>query len=354
MVLGALIALASCAERDASNDGVSPSTQSVVLYTSADDVFVRQVVDSFERDTGIRVELVGDTEATKTTGLVTRLLAERDAPRCDVWWSSEPMGTLLLEASGVLEAGAMGDLVPDDWPEELVGGGDAGPSWVGYAERGRVIAYSTDRVATPPTTLDALTRPEWRGRVGMARPQFGTTRGHMALLCARWGAVLFEGWLTALHANGLRLYDGNARVVRAIYEGEIDVGLTDTDDVWVAIANDWPVAMTFETPDYGTSQATRFPSRGATTIPNTVAIVAGGPNPDAARRLAAYLISPAVERLLAESTSRNIPVDPELRRVFAHLLPDPTAENALRPRYSDAAAKVPEAMDLCERVLISP
>lgn len=338
LCVGLSLAAASCTDRDTTS-----SAQTVVLYTSADDVFVAEVIEAFENDTGIKVQLLGDTEATKTTGLVTRLMAERDNPRCDVWWSSEPMGTLLLDEAGVLEPGGMSGLVRESWPAELIG---RDQTWIGFAERGRVIAYAEDRIDTPPTTLGAVTKPEWSGRVGMARPQFGTTRGHMALLHARWGADLFEDWLVAMEANGMRLYDGNARVVRAIYEGEIDIGLTDTDDVWVAIANGWPIGMTFETPD---PDAT-FPGPGPTTIPNTVAIIAGGPNADAARELAAYLISPAIERLLAESDSRNIPVDPELRAEFAELVPDPDT----RPDYSDAASSVSKAMDLCEQVLISP
>ncbi len=341
----ALAALATSALCGCTDPADSPAgTQSVVLYTSADDVFVARVIEAFETETGVRVELVGDTEATKTTGLVTRLLAEKDNPRCDVWWSSEPMGTLLLGESGVLAPGGMNGMVSEDWPAELVGpGGD----WIGFAERARVIAYSTDRVQTPPTTLANLTTPEWKGRVGMAQPAFGTTRGHMALLFDRWGEANFTAWLEAMKANGIRLYDGNARAVRAIHEGEIDVCLTDTDDVWVAIANGWDIGMVFE------SQADheRWPSLGATTIPNTVAIVQGGPNPDAARSLAAFLVSPAVERLLAESDSRNIPVDPTLRSEFSELLPpgDPP-----RPDYAGAADAVPGAMDACERVLISP
>ncbi|RMH26464.1 MAG: extracellular solute-binding protein [Planctomycetota bacterium] len=342
LALAALAAAALCGCADHTD---SPTdAPSVVLYTSADDVFVAQVVGAFEAETGIAVRLVGDTEATKTTGLVTRILAEKDNPRCDVWWSSEPMGTLLLDESGVLAPGGMDGLVSEDWPAELVG---PGANWIGFAERARVIAYSTDRVETPPTTLAELTEPEWKGRVGIAHPAFGTTRGHMALLLDRWGEANFTAWLEAMKANGIRLYDGNARAVRAIHEGEIDVCLTDTDDVWVAIANGWEIGMVFESE----AEHDRWPSRGATTIPNTVAIVRGGPNPQAARTLAAFLVSPTVERLLAESDSRNIPVDAGLRAEFSELLPpgDPP-----RPDYAGAHDAVSGAMDACERVLISP
>ena len=55
-----------------------------------------QLVDAFEARTGISVLLVGDTEATKTTGLVQRLRAEQNSPRADVFWSSEIFQTIRL------------------------------------------------------------------------------------------------------------------------------------------------------------------------------------------------------------------------------------------------------------------
>lgn len=337
-------ALTSTLSLTACSPSNAPTDASIVLYTSADDVFAHAVVKAFEAETGLRVELVGDTEATKTTGLVTRLQAEKDNPRADVWWSSEPMGTMLLAESGVLEPGAMRDAVPADWPKELLA---ADGSWVGFGERGRVFVYSADRVNTPPTTLAELTTAPWTGKVGMARPQFGTTRGHMALLHARWGEQAFEAWLTAMQANGMRLYDGNARVVRAVYEGEIDIALTDTDDVWVAIANNWPVNLAWEAP----TDHPQWPSLGTTTIPNTVAVVRGSPNPEGARRLAAFLASEQVERLLAASDSRNIPVHPAARAEFSELVP---VEPAGRPDYTAAHTFVGPAMDACQRVLSGP
>lgn len=313
----------------------------VVLYTSADDMFLRPILDAFEAAHGVRVRLIGDTEATKTTGLMMRLLAEKDAPRADVWWSSEPMATIHLDEQGVLEPGGMRGLLPEDWPAELVG---PNWNWAGMAERGRVIGYSTARVPQPPTTLAELTEPQWRNRVGIARPQFGTTRGHFGLLHARWGEADYAAWLEAMQANGVRVYDGNARVVRAIYEGEIDLCLTDTDDVWVGIANGWPVGMVYESVD----PDARWRSWGATTIPNTVAIIRNSPNPDHARTLAGFLVSAELERLLAVSNSRNIPVHPALRAEFSELVPD---EPDGRPDYGAAHRSIPPAMDLVERIL---
>ena len=47
----------------------------VVVYTAVDEVFAEDVIHDFEQETGIKVNVVYDTEANKTTGLVNRILA---------------------------------------------------------------------------------------------------------------------------------------------------------------------------------------------------------------------------------------------------------------------------------------
>jgi hypothetical protein len=53
------------------------SDQEVVVYTSVDQVFSEPVFRAFEQLSGIRVRAVFDTEETKSTGILNRLIAER-------------------------------------------------------------------------------------------------------------------------------------------------------------------------------------------------------------------------------------------------------------------------------------
>ena len=76
--------------------------QEVVVYTSLDKVFSQPILEGFERKTGIKVKAVYDSEATKTTGLVNRLIAEKDSPRADAFWNSETGRTIVLKQKGVL------------------------------------------------------------------------------------------------------------------------------------------------------------------------------------------------------------------------------------------------------------
>lgn len=342
LTLSALALLGSCAD-----DGDAGGAEEVVLYSSVDDALLREMVDLYERETGVRVLLVGDTEATKTTGLVQRLIAEKGSPGADVWWSSEPFGTILLSEEGVLEPytseraeGHFRDAGEGGWPADLRG---AGGDWYAFAQRARVIVYSTQRVQDPPRTLAALGEPEWTGRVGMARPQFGTTRGHVGALLHLWGQKNYQSWLLGLEYRRVRLYDGNASVVRAIAQGEIDVGLTDTDDVWAGQRNGWAVDLVYEADDLEAGQG-GLPSPGAMVVPNTLALVAGGPNPDQGRALIDFLLSPRVESMIAASDSGNVPVIPG-----AAAAPGREIENPWRPDLRAVAAEVDRAVRLFEQ-----
>ncbi len=74
----------------------------VVIYTSLDQVFSEPILQDFERQTGIKVKAIYDVEATKTTGMVNRLIAEKDNPQADVFWNSEICRTIILKNKGVL------------------------------------------------------------------------------------------------------------------------------------------------------------------------------------------------------------------------------------------------------------
>ncbi|MBL0926445.1 MAG: substrate-binding domain-containing protein [Phycisphaerales bacterium] len=331
-------AVVGCDRRDAGT--------AVVLYVSADDTVARPIIERFERETGLTVRVVGDTEATKTTGLVERLRAERDRPRADVLWSSEVFLTIGLAGEGVFsplppeaEQGRPGPMVGRD------------RTWAGFAQRARVLVFNTRRlgdgsaVGPPPATVHGLLDPRFRGRIVIARPGFGTTRGHLGAMLAAWGETDFRAFFEGLRENGVRLVDGNSAVVRAVAMGEADIGLTDTDDVWAGQRNGWPVDLVYvrhERP--GDRPDARL---GTMLIPNTVACVSGGPNPAAAARLAMFLLGDSVERMLLASDSKNIPVRPEVVAEAGVAIP----ANPMTIPFEEVAGAAPRAVGLAEDIL---
>ncbi len=286
----------------------------VVVYCSADAPVARPVLDAFTNKTGIKVRAVYDTEATKTTGLVNRLIAEHEQGKsgpdaCDVWWSSEPFGTIRLSRLGVLAEYTSASAAKDfesvgGYPRALRGkNGD----WYAMAMRRRVVIYNTKyvTVAEAPRHLRDLTEAKWKGRVGMARPQFGTTRGHMAELYGAGGqdGAVFRGWLRALAGNDVRLMDGNATVARAVGSGTLYVGLVDNDDAAEAKKNGWPVAIAPADEELVESKSSVIAARAPMPMmktPNTVAVVAGGAHADEAHELVDFLLSADGQKMLRD------------------------------------------------------
>src|SRR5262249_34174116 len=113
------------------------STPTVVVYTSVDDVFAPPIAGQFEQERGIKGQLLPDTEETKSTGLVTRLIAEKARPQADVFWSGDPVRAALLKAKGVsaayhsTQAQGLPPLYSD--PEG---------HWTGFSARAKVLIYN--------------------------------------------------------------------------------------------------------------------------------------------------------------------------------------------------------------------
>ncbi len=275
-------------------------TPRVVVYTALDEMYSRPILDAFERQTGIEVDAVYDTEAAKTTGLVTRLIAEKQRPRADVFWNNEVAQTILLKEKGVIEPyrSPAAAAFPDRFK-------DRDGYWTGFAARGRVIIYNTDLVEEPPTTILDFTKEEWAGKAAIAKPLFGTTATHAAALFAVWGEEKAKAFFRGLLRNNVAILAGNATVRDLVARGEYAVGLTDTDDANGAVEDGLPARWLF--PDQGEG------GLGTLVMPNTVALVKGGPNPDGGKALIDFLLSPEVELRLANMRSIQIPLNPEVK-----------------------------------------
>jgi len=311
------------------------STESVVVYCSVDEAVARPILDLYGRRRGIEVRAVYDSEAGKTTGLIQRIVRESQSgrPHADVLWSGEVFNTIMLAGTGLLEGYAPSSAA--DVPPRFK---DAEGRWTGGAVRARVIAFDPQRTpaSRAPMRWEDLAKPEIAGRLALANPLFGTTRGHIAALFAGWGEQRGAEFLRQLRGGGVQIVDGNSAAVRAVIAGRADFAATDSDDVWVAKRSG--ASLDFVYPDLG--------SGGTLLTPCTAAIIRGGPNAAAARGLVDFLVSSEVERMLAQSEARHIPVRESLRRELNIAWP------AESPVDYDAAAAAMTAADQAVREVL--
>lgn len=278
----------------------------LVVYCSHDSTYSEQILRDFERETGIRLIVRFDTEATKSIGLINLLITEREQPQCDVVWNNEVLGTMKLQGLGMLEPyqGTGFDRIPDAFKA-------ADGSWVGFAARLRVFIVNTQQLAPTREAIDErLTgeRSEDLSRVAMAKPLFGTTLTQYSAWWHELGEESVRQRHRSLRDRGLLEVNGNSVVKDLVAAGRCEFGWTDTDDFFLAVDDGKPVEMVPVRTDSGKTIC----------IPNSVAIIKGTKRLRRAQRLVDYLLSKEVETRLANSRSRQIPLGP----VDPALLPD--------------------------------
>ena len=275
--------------------GTNPNE--VVVYTALDRRFSEPIFEKFTRDTGIDVLATYDVESQKTVGLANRILAERDRPRCDVFWNNEILNTLRLQREGLIE-----NYVSPHATKFLQAFQSSEGAWHGFASRARVLLINTNHLVSeeyPQSILD-LVDSRWRGKVGVAKPLFGTTATHAACLFAIWGEERGKSFFRNLR-NNATIKAGNKQVALAVSSGELTFGLTDTDDAMIELERGAPVDIVYPDQDEG--------ELGTLFIPNTVSIIQGCAHPDSARRLVDYLLHEEVEIRLAKGPSAQIPLN---------------------------------------------
>jgi iron(III) transport system substrate-binding protein len=152
-----------------------------------------------------------------------------------------------------------------------------------------------------PTSIRDLVDERWRGRGCLAKPLFGTTATHFAVLYQTWGADEFQAFVRGLQDNQVGVLSGNRQVAADVAAGKYAFGWTDTDDYHVEKLDGSPVAMVYpdQSPD----------GLGCLRLPNTIAIIRGGRNLPQAQALVQFVLAGPVEAALAQGASAQFPLD---------------------------------------------
>jgi len=271
--------------------GCSTNSNEVVVYTSVDQVFSEPVLKEFENKTGIKVKAVYDTEETKSTGVLNRLIAEKENPQCDLFWSGDPIRTIVLKNRGITQ--------PYQSPEAA----DINPAfkdpqhnWTGFSARARVLIYNKGLLSQNdvPKSIFDLTDEKYKGKVAIANPLFGTTTFHIAALFTTLGDEKAKQFLTALKANKVVIASSNGDVKKQVMQGRIACGLTDTDDAFEAAKENENTGFLFLDQN----------GIGSLIMPNTVCLIKGSPNTNNGKRLMDFLLSKETEAMLARSCAQ--------------------------------------------------
>jgi iron(III) transport system substrate-binding protein len=299
-----LLAVAVVAVRQYETSGrardAAADRPTVVLYCATDREIAQDLIDDFEKETGIHVEAKFDTEAAKAVGLVQAIRQEKSHPQCDVFWGGGAFFCTILANDGCLAP----------VPEDLVNAEGTAPHdpqgrWLGFAASYRVLIVNTDALppkARPHSYRD-LADPRFKGHIGIANPLFGGMAAHVAALFSKLGEDQGRLWLEGLKKNDCAICAGMADVKDRVALGELWFGITGTIDAHVAVDGGKPVVIIY--PDQEAGQI------GSLLGFSTVGLVAGAPHPKQAEKLIRFLLTTKTEKILAAGPGQTVGMLPE-------------------------------------------
>ena len=267
------------------------SKNEVVVYTTVDQVFSEPILKDFERETGIKVKALYDTEETKSTGVLNRLIAEKDNSQCNVFWSGDPVRTIVLVNKGITEP------YKSEIAKDISGiFKDPKNQWTGFSARARVLIYNKKMLHQDslPQSIFDLTKERYKGKFAIANPLFGTTTFHFASLFSVLGDEKAKQFLSDLKKNEVVIATSNGDVKKRVLTGELACGLTDTDDAFEAMKESKDVGIIFLDKD----------GIGTLIMPNTVSLIKNSNNNENAKKLIDFLLSRETEAKLALSCAQ--------------------------------------------------
>lgn len=149
--------------------------------------------------------------------------------------------------------------------------------------------------ADAPTSWKDLTDPKWRGKVGMASPDYA---GTAVATIGTWTQEFGEDYVKALGENGLTVFEGFGNVHDAVLSGQVPVGVNLSFRAITAEAQGEPMKYV-------------DPEEGQILLPSAAAIIKDSENPNAAKLFANFLLSEELQTMMTE-TVRYFPARSEV------------------------------------------
>lgn len=204
--------------------------------------------------------------------------------------------------------------------------------WTGFSARARVIIYNKDLVPedAKPTSIHDLAAPRFKGKACLANPLFGTMSMHAAALFQVLGPQEAKKFSQSLVQNKVKILSSNGEVRRRVANGEFAIGLTDTDDVHVAIKEGKPVGFVY--PD--------AEGIGTLVMPNAAVLIARAPHTEQGKRFIDYLLQCETEAALARSEAAQMPLRSSVKLPEDFMFKPVTQLKAMTVNYGKLAAEL--------------
>ncbi len=273
----AVATLSGCAAQPALE-----SKDSIVIYSGRDEEIVKPLIEIFEQESGIQVEVryAGSAE------LAAQLLEEGANSPADVFFSQDAGALGAVAQAGLLTKlpQELLDLVPLTYESQE-------GLWVGVSGRVRVFNYNPNKVMQLPNSVFDLADPSWKGRIAIA-PTNASFQSFVTAMRVVEGDEKTLAWLEAMKQNAV-IFEKNSAILEAVESGQVDAGLIN-HYYWYALAKEQGEAKM-------NSRIAQFQSNDVGNLINAAGVGIVNDS-DAARKFVEFLLSQNGQSFFAEET----------------------------------------------------
>lgn len=281
-----------------------PTNQEVNLFTTRHYDTDQMLFELFEEETGIKVNVVN----AGADELLERIELEGEDTLADALITAD-VGRLHTAKVRDLLQPVESETLFENIPDKLR---DDENNWFGLTKRARVIVYAPDRVdPSELSTYEALTEPQWEGRVAMRTSSNIYNISLMASFIEVWGEEKALEWAEGLRDNLAREPQGNDRdQATTVASGVADVAIMNTYYIGGMLnsANE-------EERNVANSVAIFFPNQetdGTHVNVSGIAVTKHAKNPENAIKLMEFLSGEEAQKLFAEANN-EFPANPNVQ-----------------------------------------
>ncbi len=276
------------------------AAEEVNIYTTRQEVLLRPLLDQFEKESGIRVNVVFAKE-----GVVERMQSEGANSPADAILTADVGRLLEAKDVGLLQP-IQSDVLEAAIPPQYR---DPEGQWFGLALRARPIMYAKDRVDPAElSTYEALADPKWKGKICIRSSSNIYNQSMLASMIAADGAEKVESWAKGFVANFARDPAGGDRdQIKAAAAGECDIAIANTYYLGGMLGSDDPAEV-----EAAQKIAVFWPNQDGRGVHVNVSgggVTKSAQHRDNAVKLLEFLVSDEAQTIYAESVY-EYPVKP--------------------------------------------
>ncbi|WOP18891.1 extracellular solute-binding protein [Raineyella sp. LH-20] len=301
LVLAIPLLLTACGGK--ADSGFTPQAGVLQIYSAQHHNVTQAWADAFTAATGIKAQ-IRDGEDSSMGHMIVE---EGKTSPADVFLTENSPAMTVVERAGLLAP-----VDPATLGQVRDGMAPSTGKWTAIAARSTVLVYNKDLIREDqlPTSMMDLAKPEWAGKWGAA-PGGADFQAIVAGMLADRGETETRAWLDALSRNA-KVYQNNIATMKAVNAGEVPVGIMYHYYWYRDQAGDKQGSANTALHYFGGGDPGAFVSLSAG------GVLASSDLPTQAQQFLAYVTSPAGQKVLVDSGSKEYvvgkgaPSDPAL------------------------------------------